>query len=370
MVIATALFISLSFAPANLLAQDSLSRATLELFSGAEENDLEKVKRAIYAGGDVMARNASGQRTHDVAVDLNHMDIAHYILSMRPKTTKRYVAPVVSTPAVRPAKPNPLPPPVKPIATSHSATVPVKKVARKPDPAAPVVVPISKSGSAEISRKTASLQPTSTPRITSKPVNVAAKQPKPVKPVKTAAAPSRPFNFFGNHIPQRENGKLPCIDKADNVKVCLMDLNWPPALKNWFDVDTVYYDGSKALVMYQNNELKQIHVLFRREGFEPIRKFLSGLLDRAGQSSSLERTESSETWLGKSTGTVAWQGLKGSWPDSLEIRELDSLRWSAMPDENHGVVRVFRQGDDPVFKHVSSADFMLGFLSTAKKGKK
>ena len=158
-----------------------------------------------------------------------------------------------------------------------------------------------------------------------------------------------------------------CLDKPGGIRVCLQSLKWPKQLATWFNVDTVYYDGAQSLVMYEGGQLKQIHVLFKRAGYVPIVNYLGNQLSGAGQSGSLKKSETVQVYLTRENRIATWSGLKGSWPDSLEVRELDSLRWSDLPDEQHGVIRVMKKGADPIFKHVSSADFMLGFISLRSK---
>ena len=378
-------------------AQDSGSRATSELFKAVEKNDLEMVKRAIYAGANLRARNSLGQRAHDVAVDLNNMDIAHYILNMRPKAAKRPVRPFV--PQVAAPAPVKLPPPVKPLALAKPKSTP-RKTLKPKTPAAnkPVVAAISKKQSEEIRKQADTLKPA----VVAKPGNqsvvksvdkqiakaavnpvlkpIASKvAPKPVTKVATIAPapaikakpPVQPaksvkagkFYFFGNPIPQKSSSGMPCLDKSGDIRICLLPLKWPQQLSPSFNVDTVYYDGTQSLVMYEGGQLKQIHVLFKRAGYEAIVNFLGTQLSAAGQSGSLEKSETKQDYLGKESRIATWHGLKGSWPDSLEVRELDSLRWSDLPDEQHGVIRVMKKGADPIFKHVSSADFMLGSIT-------
>ena len=325
-------------------AQSQAPKATLELFQGAEANDLERVKRAIHAGGDVLARNTAGQRASDIAADLDHMAVAHYILSMRPRVK---VQPAAAVPRqqrtpIKPARP------VKPVAVVKPIAMVKPVVAVKP-----VIM----------------AKPIEKPRPVAKTKPVAVPQPVLVKTVLAKPAPAAPvaFNFFGNRIALNGKGQTRCIEKPGDIRVCLQPLNWPAELKTWFDVDTVYYDGLKSIVMFEKGQLKQIHVLFRRDGFKAVSAFLKGQLNWAGQASVLEHSTDTQAYLGKDHRIIMWTGLKGSWPDSLEVRELDSLRWSALPDEKHGVVRVFRKGEAPLFKHVSSADFMLGFLTAPAK---
>ena len=411
-------------------AQDSVSRATIELFRGADTNDMEMVKRAIYAGADMRARNSLGQRAHDVAVDLNHMEVAHYILSMRPKVKRQPQQPqTVQTalPAVNPVVAKKLPPPVKPLAVKKPKSVAPKQVFKKPTSSAVAILkPAQKAVPAAIPKQMPKPVPEVKPKVTPKialvtparevrkaaPASIVKPvQPRQLKPVvknvprKTAAIPAvkrkpepmvsvalaspapeagKPasaaptinatqpgeFNFFGNRLTHKSQTKGQCFDKPDNISICVQPLKWPKHLENLFEVDTVYYDGMQSLVLYQDGQLKQIHVLFNRNGFDEIFKFFSSQLENAGQTNDLKKTESTQTYFGKDHRIVAWTGLKGSWPDSLELRELDSLRWSSLPDENHGVVRIVKQGADPVFKHISSADFMLGNISSRSKNKK
>jgi hypothetical protein len=373
------MLIALSTIPTTrTIAQDSSSRATAELFKAAETNDLEMVKRAIYAGADLRARNSLGQRAHDVAVDMNNMAIAHYILSMRPKTPKRKVRVVVpQVPLPAPAK---LPPPVKPLALAKPKLVP-KKATKPKAPAVnkPVVAAISKKQSEEIRKQTDVLKPVAVAKPIAKPVTKpvvksAVKSvtkkivPKPVSKVAKSVQPAKAgkFYFFGNPIPQKSSAGMRCLDKPGDIRICLFPLKWPRQLASWFEVDTVYYDGPQSLVMYEGGQLKQIHVLYKRAGYDAIVNFLGRQLSSAGQSGSLKKSESTETYLAKESRITTWIGLKGSWPDSLEVRELDSLRWSGLPDEHHGAIRVMKKGADPIFKHVSSADFMLGSITLRK----
>ena len=66
---------------------------------------------------------------------------------------------------------------------------------------------------------------------------------------------------------------------------------------------------------------------------------------------------------------VQWAGpaTQGGGDPTLEVREVDDLRWSAPPDARHGVVRLFLKGAAPVFKHVSWSDFLLARIRERKE---
>ena len=58
--------------------------------------------------------------------------------------------------------------------------------------------------------------------------------------------------------------------------------------------------------------------------------------------------------------TFRWQALSADQRDAivLEVRNYDDLRRS-FADMDHGMVRLYRKGSRPVFKHISTMDLML-----------
>ena len=58
--------------------------------------------------------------------------------------------------------------------------------------------------------------------------------------------------------------------------------------------------------------------------------------------------------------TFRWKAVSADRRDTiiLEVRNFDDLRRS-FADMEHGMVRLYRQGSRPIFKHISTMDLML-----------
>lgn len=64
-------------------AQGQLSEASTALFTAVELNDMAAVERSLAEGADVEAKNPAGRTALDIAVDMGHFRIAHFLLAHR-----------------------------------------------------------------------------------------------------------------------------------------------------------------------------------------------------------------------------------------------------------------------------------------------
>ena len=132
------LALSLAFdAAAQSTATKGLSGPTLRLFKAVELNDISAVKGSLDDGADLAKENDDGMTAADLAVDLGHFIIAHYLLSRRllGETEPVLLAPLrkpdaATASAAAQAKPTFARPPAKP-------SPPAPMVAEKPATAAP-----------------------------------------------------------------------------------------------------------------------------------------------------------------------------------------------------------------------------------------
>jgi len=79
--------------------RQSTGTPTEQLFEAINTGDLEDVRAAVAAGGDVSARNVLGLTPIDLAIDLGRTDIALYLLSLG------RVRPLTALPEERAARP-------------------------------------------------------------------------------------------------------------------------------------------------------------------------------------------------------------------------------------------------------------------------
>ena len=161
---------------------------------------------------------------------------------------------------------------------------------------------------------------------------------------------------LGMRRPQGSSGV--CVDKSAAV-FCVEPVDWPPAIAAAFEVQSAIYRGRQAIVRYDGGVATQFHALFPTANFQKIVDHFTAMLGPPGDTS--ERSAVAIGERNRKNRTARWLGPKAAdGADSmLEVREIDDMRWSAPPDLEHGVVRLYRGGGDFIFQHVSWSDFLL-----------
>ena len=156
-----------------------------------------------------------------------------------------------------------------------------------------------------------------------------------------------------------EKATSPCIVKKRGKAVfCVEKAEWPAGLTRLFNITTKYYRGSQIIVRYDEGRASQYHALFGAGDFKTIADYLT---IRYGPP-----THKPEIWTPffgeprRKNTTHRWVSVDNAGDTSiLEIRQIDDLRWSSLPDRKHGLVRLYRPGAKPVFRLLSLPDFML-----------
>jgi hypothetical protein len=161
---------------------------------------------------------------------------------------------------------------------------------------------------------------------------------------------------LGMRRPQGLSGV--CVDKSA-ATFCVEPVDWPAAIAAAFEVQSAIYRGRQAIVRYDGGVATQIHVLFPTANFQKVVDHFTAMLDSPGDTS--ERSAVAIGERNRKNRTVRWLGPKAAdgADSTLEVREIDDMRWSAPPDLEHGVVRLYRSGGDLIFQHVSWSDFLL-----------
>ncbi len=81
--------------------------ATQRLFAAVNQGNMTEVRLSVAAGADLSAENDLGQRPVDLAVDLGHFAIAHYLLGMRRDRKPAQALPVSPSPPADFSEPAP-----------------------------------------------------------------------------------------------------------------------------------------------------------------------------------------------------------------------------------------------------------------------
>jgi len=165
--------------------------------------------------------------------------------------------------------------------------------------------------------------------------------------------------LVGNEQPADALESGNCIERPVHRSVfCLQQMNWPASVSRLFAEDTAYTMPGEGVVRYENGRLSRAYNVFNAADFADVVKYMQR---RFGPPSEreivwmhmLEAPELPNT-------TFRWKALSADRRDViiLEVRNYDDLRRS-FADLHHGMVRLYRDGSRPIFKHLSTMDLML-----------
>lgn len=150
-----------------------------------------------------------------------------------------------------------------------------------------------------------------------------------------------------------------CIERALHGSVfCVENLDWPASIASSFAADTAFLLPNEGVVRYENGKVSRIYSVFKASDFAKVVKFMQQRFGppqerEIGWMHMLEAPKLPNT-------TFRWQAFSADRRDAivLEVRNYDDLRRS-FADMEHGMVRLYRNGSRPVFKHISTMDLML-----------
>ncbi len=165
--------------------------------------------------------------------------------------------------------------------------------------------------------------------------------------------------LIGNKMPADALESGNCIERSIHRSVfCLEPMNWPAKVAELFAQDTAYTLPGEGVVRYENGRLSRAYNVFSAADFADVVKYMQR---RFGPPSEreiiwmhmLEAPELPNT-------TFRWKAVSADRRDIivLEVRNYDDLRRS-FADLQHGMVRLYRDGSRPIFKHLSTMDLML-----------
>ena len=195
------------------------------------------------------------------------------------------------------------------------------------------------------------------------PTTVNPAQPPPSM---VSAAPLKGVSFrigenhaLGTAIPKDGPRRSLCVDKSHwSTMFCIEPVIWPAAMADHFQVTNNFYRGRQSIVQYQGGKAVQIHVLFPKDRLRAVTEHF-----KAVYGPPTDQPEILTALIGEPkriNRTVQWRSRDAKGAETvLEIREIDDLRWSAPPDTNHGVVRLYGADQGSVFELLSATDLLL-----------
>lgn len=150
-----------------------------------------------------------------------------------------------------------------------------------------------------------------------------------------------------------------CLERPLHASVfCLTRLNWPASIGASFEQDTAFFEDKEAVARYENGALSRVYTVFDASDFADVVKFMQRRFGAPMEREivwmhMMEAPELPNT-------TFRWKAVTEDRRDViiLEVRNYDDLRRS-FANTDHGMIRLYREGSRPIFKHLTTMDLML-----------
>ena len=242
---------------------------------------------------------------------------------------------------------------------TEQASVPEPEPEPEPTPVKTPVAEVEQAPSVELAPSPSPEPPTITETAQAGPVAAAAR---------AAAAQERRIDpVLGRSLrlgkPMDADSADICIEKGSRLFwFCIEPVDWPEEIAEAFQVRSILYRGAQAIVHYGDGGASQVHALFPVRYFDAITAYFTKRLGTPGKQFDNWAILPGEP--NRKNRTVRWRGPGAS---VLEIRQIDDLRWSLLPDTKHGVVRIYGEDSTPVFRHVSWSDFTLARMLKVRR---
>ncbi|MDA0239931.1 MAG: ankyrin repeat domain-containing protein [Proteobacteria bacterium] len=160
------------------------------------------------------------------------------------------------------------------------------------------------------------------------------------------------------HQPSASTGPASCLQKrGHSSQFCIVSVDWPTEIRDAFSVNTILYQGSRAVARYDGGRAVHIHALFSSEQQTNV---VDWAKKKFGPPTDYwRRTIAPFGKPRKPNPTFVWRSTDKQTKQTvvLEIRKFDDSR-NVFPDTKHGSVRLYVAGGKPVFPTITALDIM------------
>lgn len=157
----------------------------------------------------------------------------------------------------------------------------------------------------------------------------------------------------------QESIHKPCISKGGTETVfCIDTVSWPFELEEYFLVDTIMYQGTRAVARYDAGRATNFHSLFRSEAFENVIGYYTKRYGPPTQ--MIERAIAPLAAPRQANPTYLWQSREPGTDTvtTLEIRKFDDAQMG-FPDTNRGALLLYRSHAKSIFPQLSQLELMV-----------
>ncbi len=167
------------------------------------------------------------------------------------------------------------------------------------------------------------------------------KKPRPVRPRKhyLTGVILKPGGTMKLGKPFK--GQKPCIEKKRGTVVfCLEPVQWPRSLEPDFRIDSILYQGARAVVRYDEGVATNVHILFDSRAFGRLVSHFTG---RYGPpTDKLDRSIAPLAAPRQANPIAMWRSVDPTTNlvSTLEIRKFDDSR-GGFPDTKRGAIMLY-----------------------------
>ena len=165
---------------------------------------------------------------------------------------------------------------------------------------------------------------------------------------------------LGKGLSEKVRRSSRCVTKGKPSNIfCVEDMKWPSIIQVAFGAKSFFSGGGRGIVRYTNGVSNQYHVLFPAQSFQKISKYLKKIYGAPSEYPRIWTPVLGET--PRLNLTFRWRAASsdGSRQVILEIRQIDDLRWSGLPQTQYGVVRLYYNGEKSIFETLTITDLMM-----------
>jgi hypothetical protein len=163
-------------------------------------------------------------------------------------------------------------------------------------------------------------------------------------------------------VPQFAQGgaqSKPCIKKKNGaLAFCIEDVDWPDWIKPYFQVNSIMYQGAKAIARYDNGVATSYHVIFPTGSYPAVVQYYTRKFGKPTK--TLNRSIAPLAAPRRENPTAIWQSIDAVTKQitTLEVREFDDAR-GTFPDTKRGAVMLYQQWSSPIFPNLSTLELMI-----------
>ena len=158
---------------------------------------------------------------------------------------------------------------------------------------------------------------------------------------------------------KQETIHRPCVNKSgDGTLFCIDTVFWPLDIEENFRVDTIMYQGTRAIARYDNGVATNFHAMFDSNAFDIVANYYT---NRYGApTKSIARAIAPFAKPRQENPTMIWQSREVGTDlvINLEIRKFDDAR-GGFPDTERGAIMLYKNHAEPIFPKLSQLELMV-----------